>query len=258
MMSLFWKTIGTGNRNLVLLHGWGLNAEVWSCVVPQLAPHFRLHLVDLPGYGRSRGYGAMTIKHMAAEIKSRVPVRSALWLGWSLGGLVATEVAYWWPNAVEGLITVASSPCFCANKNWPGIKSEVLSGFAYGLRENFSCTIRSFLSLQTMGGETSRQDARWLETVVLAQPTPTIEVLTGGLALLRASDLRSVLRRLQVPLLRMYGYLDGLVPRKVIPLVDVLSPISQCIVFPTGAHAPFISHPLHFCQVLCNFSQTVI
>ncbi len=49
MTALYWQTIGEGERDLVLLHGWGLNAEVWSCIQARLAPHFRLHLVDLPG-----------------------------------------------------------------------------------------------------------------------------------------------------------------------------------------------------------------
>ncbi|MFT4465288.1 MAG: pimeloyl-ACP methyl ester esterase BioH [Sodalis sp. (in: enterobacteria)] len=256
MTSLFWQTTGTGDRDLVLLHGWGLNAGVWSCIIPRLAPHFRLHLVDLPGYGRSRGYGALTLEQMAEEVASRAPA-GALWLGWSLGGLVATTVACRRPHAVAGLITVASSPRFCADGDWPGIRPEVLEGFAHELRSDFTRTVSRFLGLQTLGTESARQDARWLKSVVLAPPTPETEVLAGGLALLRASDLRSTLGRLDVPLLRLYGYLDGLVPRKVVPLVDEFSPASQSIVFAGAAHAPFISHPALFCQALCDFSRFV-
>ena len=45
MTALYWQTIGEGERDLVLLHGWGLNAEVWSCIQARLAPHFRLRSV---------------------------------------------------------------------------------------------------------------------------------------------------------------------------------------------------------------------
>ena len=55
MKTLWWQTVGTGNCHLVLLHGWGLNAEVWRCISEELASQFTVHLVDLPGYGRSRG-----------------------------------------------------------------------------------------------------------------------------------------------------------------------------------------------------------
>lgn len=253
MASLFWQTTGTGDRDLVLLHGWGLNTEVWSYIIPRLAPHFRLHLVDLPGYGRSRGYAALTLEEMAEEVASQAP-HGALWLGWSLGGLVATTVASRRPHAVAGLVTVASSPRFCDDGDWAGIRPEVLEVFAHELRQDFTRTVSRFLGLQTLGTASARQDTRWLKSVVLAHPPPATEVLTGGLALLRTSDVRKALDQLDVPLLRLYGYLDGLVPRKVVPLVDELSPTSQSIVFAGAAHAPFISHPATFCQALCDFS----
>ncbi|HAN6228208.1 TPA: alpha/beta fold hydrolase, partial [Escherichia coli] len=53
MNNIWWQTKGQGNVHLVLLHGWGLNAEVWRCIDEELSSHFTLHLVDLPGFGRS-------------------------------------------------------------------------------------------------------------------------------------------------------------------------------------------------------------
>ena len=92
MNDIWWQTIGEGDCHLVLLHGWGLNAQVWDCITPQLASHFTLHLVDLPGYGRSGGYGAMSLEAMAQRVLELAPPQ-AVWLGWSLGGLVASQVA---------------------------------------------------------------------------------------------------------------------------------------------------------------------
>ena len=92
MKNLWWQTVGTGNCHLVLLHGWGLNAEVWHCIQEELASHFTLHLVDLPGFGRSRGFGAMTLDEMARQVLEHAP-QKAVWLGWSLGGLVASQIA---------------------------------------------------------------------------------------------------------------------------------------------------------------------
>ncbi|MDA6076661.1 alpha/beta fold hydrolase [Edwardsiella anguillarum] len=84
MSALFWHTCGAGKRDLVLLHGWGLNAEVWRCIVPQLSAQFRLHLVDLPGYGRSGGDTPYSLAEMTQRVLAQAPER-ALWLGWSLG-----------------------------------------------------------------------------------------------------------------------------------------------------------------------------
>ena len=222
MNDIWWQTIGEGDCHLVLLHGWGLNAQVWDCITPQLASHFTLHLVDLPGYGRSGGVGAMSLEAMAQRVLEQAPPQ-AVWLGWSLGGLVASQVAIMRPERVQALVTVASSPCFAARDDWPGIKPEVLAGFQQQLSDDFQRTVERFLALQTMGTESARQDARALKQAVLSLP---------------------------MPFLRLYGRLDGLVPRKIVPLLDDLWPESESILFDKAAHAPFVSHPAAFCEPL--------
>ena len=256
MKTLWWQTVGTGNCHLVLLHGWGLNAEVWRCVSEELASQFTLHLVDLPGYGRSRGFGAMSLDEMAQQVLDAAP-QNAVWLGWSLGGLVASKIALDNPGRVSALVTVASSPSFSAQDAWPGIKPEVLAGFQQQLSEDFQRTVERFLALQTMGTETARQDARTLKQTVLSLPMPDVEVLNGGLEILKTVDLREPLASLAVPHLRIYGYLDGLVPRKVVPLLDDLWPESQSLVVAKAAHAPFISHPGEFSSALSGFIRAV-
>lgn len=254
MNDIWWQTLGEGNCHLVLLHGWGLNAEVWHCINEELSSHFTLHLVDLPGFGRSHGFGAMTLGEMAERVLAQAP-QKAIWLGWSLGGLVASQVALAHPERVLALVTVASSPCFSARDGWPGIKPDVLAGFQQQLSEDFQRTVERFLALQTMGTETARQDARALKKTVLALPMPSVEVLNGGLEILKTVDLREPLTALTVPFLRLYGYLDGLVPRKVVPLLDALWPESESLIFAKAAHAPFISHPDAFCQALVALKQ---
>lgn len=254
MKTLWWQTAGTGNCHLVLLHGWGLNAEVWHCISEELASHFTLHLVDLPGFGRSRGFGAMSLDEMARQVLDAAP-QNAIWLGWSLGGLVASQIALSQPERVKALVTVASSPCFSAQEAWPGIKPDVLASFQQQLSEDFQRTVERFLALQTMGTETARQDARTLKQTVLSLPMPEVEVLNGGLEILKTVDLREPLAALAMPHLRIYGYLDGLVPRKVVPLLDALWPESESQVIAKAAHAPFISHPVEFCSALIALSQ---
>ncbi len=213
MNNIWWQTKGQGNVHLVLLHGWGLNAEVWRCIDEELSSHFTLHLVDLPGFGRSRGFGALSLADMAEAVLQQAPDK-AIWLGWSLGGLVASQIVLTHPERVQALVTVASSPCFSARDEWPGIKPDVLAGFQQQLSDDFQRTVERFLALQTMGTETARQDARAF-------------------------------------------YLDGLVPRKVVPMLDKLWPHSESYIFAKAAHAPFISHPVEFCHLLVALKQRV-
>lgn len=253
MNNLWWQTAGVEKQHFVLLHGWGLNAEVWRGIVPELSAHFTVHLVDLPGYGRSRGFGAMLLEEMAQRVLDAAP-EYAVWLGWSLGGLVASCAALMAPQRVLKLCTVASSPCFSAHDKWPGIRPEVLAGFQQQLSEDFIRTVERFLALQTMGTETARRDARLLKTVVLKQPVPEAGTLNGGLEILKTTDLREPLKALEIPIMRIYGRLDGLVPGKIVPLLDQAWPNSQSMIFDKAAHAPFISHPEAFCEAVVKFA----
>jgi pimeloyl-[acyl-carrier protein] methyl ester esterase len=257
MNNVWWQTKGEGDRHLVLLHGWGLNAQVWDCITPELSAHFTLHLVDLPGFGRSRDFGAMSLDAMAELVLEQAP-EQAIWLGWSLGGLVASQIALTHPQRVQALITVASSPCFCAQDDWAGIKPESLAGFQQQLSEDFQRTVERFLALQTLGTESARQDARALKSTVLSLPMPTVDALNGGLEILKTADLRQALASLDKPFLRLYGRLDGLVPRKIVPQLDALWPQSESYLFAKAAHAPFISHPDEFSQVIREFADAKI
>ena len=126
----------------------------------------------------------------------------------------------------------------------------MLDGYQQQLSDDFQRTVERFLALQTMGTESARQDARALKQAVLSLPMPSAEALNGGLEILRTVDLRQALVRLPMPFLRLYGRLDGLVPRKIVPLLDDLWPESESILFDKAAHAPFVSHPAAFCEPL--------
>ncbi len=60
---------------------------------------------------------------------------------------------------------------------------------------------------------------------------PEVDVVNGGLEILKTVDLRQPLQNVPMPFLRLYGYLDGLVPRKVVPMLDKLWPHSESYIF---------------------------
>ena len=250
MTALYWQTIGEGERDLVLLHGWGLNAEVWSCIQARLAPHFRLHGRSA-GVRPQPGFGALSLEQMTEIVLAAAPSQ-ARWLGWSLGGLVASRAALMQPQRVKGLITVASSPCFAARDEWPGIRPDVLSGFQHQLSTDFQRTVERFLALQTLGTESARQDARQLKAVVLNQPTPSVEVLNGGLEILRTADLRAPLARWSSRCCGFTAIWMGWC-RARSPSCSTPRPNSTSQLVAKAAHAPFISHPDEFVTMIEAF-----
>ncbi|MEZ9523236.1 pimeloyl-ACP methyl ester esterase BioH [Enterovibrio norvegicus] len=249
--SLYWHTEGQGS-DLILIHGWGMNSAVWQQLLPRLTDRYRVHCVDLPGYGHSQPTDAFSLEEMAQCLLNNSP-QHAIWVGWSLGGMVATQAALLAPERVQGLVTVASSPRFAAEHGWRGIKPQVLSAFSAQLEDDFSSTVERFMALQAMGSPTARQDIKWLKKAVLSHPSPQPEALKAGLDILAEADLRPQLHNISVPWLRMYGRLDGLVPVRVAQELDVLAPQSQRQIFANASHAPFISDPEHFSEELLSF-----
>ncbi|MGP1930761.1 MAG: pimeloyl-ACP methyl ester esterase BioH [Arsenophonus sp. ET-YP4-MAG3] len=256
MTQLFCQQLGKGKQAVVLLHGWGLNAGVWRTIEIECSSYFRIYLVDLPGYGYSNLFPPMSLEQMAEIIWENAP-KQAIWLGWSFGGLIASIIALKHQSEIAGLITVASSPYFSQQENWPGIKPMVLISFEQKLQVNFHRTVEHFFSLQTFGTKTAHKDIELLKSVILKRPLPSIAVLNAGLKILRTTDLRQFLLMLNKPFLRIYGDLDNLVPKKVIPIIDQLLINSNSAIIKHAAHAPFISHPKEFIQLLVNFSYNL-
>ncbi|MCU4677635.1 pimeloyl-ACP methyl ester esterase BioH [Catenovulum sp. 2E275] len=238
-------------QNLYLIHGWGMNRSVWQVIENELKAHFKLHFLDLPGYANAhKHYPAdYSLANISEQVAAKVNQPGIL-LGWSLGGLVAQQIALTQPQKLTHLICLASTPKFQASDNWSGIKPEVLSAFQQQLANDYQKTIERFLAIQTMGSDTARQDVKALKTLLLEHPTPDEFVLAAGLKILAEADLTKQINQISVPTLRLYGKLDSLVPAKAIEPIAQLQPNAQTIIFNKASHAPFISHPLEFSQAL--------
>lgn len=245
---------GSG-EDLVFFHGWGLNGAVWNAITPLLENRYRLHLVDLPGFGLSRDvYQAKADLDLWIEqILPHLPERFVL-LGWSMGGLLAQQIAIRFPERVTSLVLIASTPAFLQKEDWPGIRPEVLQGFHQALQKDVAKTVERFLAIQAMGSDSVREDVKrlkgWLQDRPLAHPT----ALDVGLDFLSDIDLRTHVSSILCPVFGIFGRLDSLVPVDAVNRMSLLYPSGfTSVIMPHVAHAPFISHPEIFVEHLCVF-----
>src|SRR3954463_8043066 len=109
-MKLHMESHGQG-AHLVLIHGWGCNGNVWRQLADKLAQRFRVHCVDLPGYGHSALCQPYTIDALIAKLAHSAPER-VIACGWSLGAQLALGGAAQHPRQVERLILMAATPRF--------------------------------------------------------------------------------------------------------------------------------------------------
>ena len=144
------------DRDLVLLHGWGLNLRVWDR--PRRASwraRFRVIAIDLPGHGRSDwdpqastpAAQAWRVHETLAPLTERYSL-----LGWSLGGQFALDLAAAMPAGIERLVLVATTPRFLAS---PAGAVACRPGCSRGsptrLRAERERAVDDFLELQVRG-----------------------------------------------------------------------------------------------------------
>lgn len=242
-MSIYIESRGQG-RDLVLLHGWGMNGAVFETFATELTSFCRVHVVDLPGYGHSQPVAEahLELDVLVAQLSAALP-QNAILMGWSLGGMLAWQMALSAPQRWAGVITMASSPRFVATEGWPGVAPSVLQGFARSLQQDSSRTVERFLAIQAMGSPSAREDALRMKDRLACRPAPTPAALTAGLALLNSLDLRTQLSSLSIPMLSLFGRLDALVPVAVMEQSCWQRPHLQTICLTASAHAPFLTEP---------------
>ena len=102
-MTLYVKTAGQGSH-LALLHGWGLHGGIWQETIDDFKEKWTVTAVDLPGHGNSdMCLYDYTLQNIAAEVAEKLP-QPAVLLGWSLGGMIAMQIAAEYPERITKLI----------------------------------------------------------------------------------------------------------------------------------------------------------
>ena len=236
---------------LLLLHGWGMHAGIWADVRRQwsvsdvLAP-------DLPGYGGTSPL-AGGLNELAQEMLRHVPDRFDV-CGWSLGGLLAQQMALFAPDRVRRVVLVGATPCFVTRENWScGIEKSVLMAFGEELAQAYEPTLKRFLALQVRGEQAARNNLARLREQLFARGRPDVAVLQQGLQILLETDLRAETPLMQQPLLLVQGSQDQLTPPCAAEWLATEVAEAQLIRVSGAAHAPFLSHVTTFVAALQDF-----
>lgn len=111
---LNYQEVGQG-KPLVLLHGLGESIRFWEYQAPVFAQHYRVILIDLPGFGQSQRLPHYSVAGMAQAVWTLLEslgISSLYLLGHSMGGAVAQQLTLDHPQAVTKLVLANTVPTF--------------------------------------------------------------------------------------------------------------------------------------------------
>ncbi len=233
---------------LILLPGWAYGPAALQPLceaLKELDPDLDVVIEPLPELADPEAW--------LDELDRRLPDDS--WLaGWSLGGMLAAQLAARRLDSCRGLVTIASNPCFRARPQWPeAMAAEIFDAFQEAFRLDPEETLKRFRLLCSRGGYDPRTLARQLE---VSQSDSTPAVLEAGLRLLAELDGRGALHGYFGPQLHLLAGGDALVPSTACDALRRWMPGVEAELIASTSHALPLERPDDVAATIAAFIKS--
>lgn len=229
---------------LVLLHGWGSSSKIWQACVTELSKEFQLWCVDLPGHGESHDVEWDESADQGLQLLENSLPPSCVLIAWSLGGTLAQLYLEQYPQRVQSLMLIASTPKFIASEDWPhAMLSSTFAKFVKQYDDSPHTTLKQFCALQALHSASPKQVMQALEEATSSQYHDKIR---WGLGWLQEMDLRNLCPPKDVPIFLLQGENDQVSSVKAAEhTVEIWRHVRLCKIADAG-HLPFLSHTEQF------------
>ncbi|WP_432415411.1 alpha/beta fold hydrolase [Chromohalobacter israelensis] len=228
----------SATNTLVLLSGWGCDARLWQALDDHWPAGLEVMTPDWPGYGQRAALAdPASLEALADAMVDDLPP-DAIWVGWSLGGLLAAAL-------LDRLPTPRALVLLGMGERFPhpeGVTPTALARFRQAFRRDPVATHAHFMRWQ-LGGEPSPRAAhRRLRTLLGDEINADAATLAAGLAHLAEIDNTRRLATPPCPVHRLAGEDDPLLAPAVRERADYR--------LPGAGHCPPISQPMRLTRAL--------
>lgn len=253
---------------ILLIHGIGDNSTTWSTVQAKLAQRFTVIAPDLLGHGKSdkprADYSVAAYANGMRDLLSVLGVDRVTVVGHSLGGGVAMQFAYQFPQLVDRLILVGAG----------GVTKDVniaLRVASLPMGSEALAVLRLPLVLPTLqiagrvagtmlGTTKMGRDLAEMMRILADLPEPTASAAFAR-TLRAVVDWRgqvvTMLDRCylteSVPVQLIWGSHDSVIPVSHARLAHAAMPGSRLEVFDGAGHFPFHDDPDRFVEIVEHF-----
>nr|WP_242623431.1 alpha/beta hydrolase [Pseudonocardia sediminis] len=260
-----FRVAGSGPP-VVLIHGIGDSSATWEPILPALARHHLVIAPDLLGHGHSdkprADYSVAAYANGVRDLLGVLGIQRATLIGHSLGGGVAMQFAYQFPDRTERLVLIGSGGAGLEVANvlraasLPGAQTVLAALSLPTARWQAGLAVQMLKTLGTDLGV----DASDLLRIVDALPDATAR--SAFIRTLRAvvdwrGQVVSMLDRCYLtrgmPTLLVWGARDAVVPVEHGRRAHEAMPGSRLEIFADSGHFPFHTDPARFVGLLEEF-----
>jgi pimeloyl-[acyl-carrier protein] methyl ester esterase len=247
---LFKETTGEG-KDVVVIHGWSCDHRHMRPIVDLLSPHYRVTNVDLPGMGQSDwGDSIESIADIANILLPHLPEK-AVYVAWSFGGLVAASIAARYPERVERLVGISTTPKFVEEDGWPGVPQPGFkASFSEVKRVGLKAFLKSMYDMEFASFEPKPDTYHYLLGLLEDIDEDKAEALLKGIDICDETDLRKAFAKINCPIDLIYGDKDSVVPVAAYALMKALSKNVALHPIVNAQHLVFYTHSKIFSETL--------
>jgi pimeloyl-ACP methyl ester carboxylesterase len=251
---------------LLLLHGIGDSSEGWEPLIPALAERFTVIAPDLLGHGRSAkpraDYSVAAYANGMRDLLDVLDVETATVVGHSLGGGVAAQFAYQYPERCERLVLVASGGV--GPEVNPVLRLASLPGADLALvtmqLPTSKLAMRAVMAVLRRTGTDLGRDSEHLSRVIDGMPDAAAR---GAFArtLRSVVDWRGQVVTMRdrayltedVPVMLIWGDRDGVIPVRHAQLAADAMSNAELHVYEGAGHFPHHAEPDQFVEHVVGF-----
>jgi pimeloyl-ACP methyl ester carboxylesterase len=254
---------------MLLLHGLGCDHTTWAPVISALARRFTVIAPDLLGHGLSdkprADYSVGGYANGMRDLLTVLGIDKVTVVGHSLGGGVAMQFAYQFPERTERMILVA--PGGLGREVNPAIRAVTLPGFNQamgvatlpGVRQAAKLGLRGLAASGLSRARDLDEVADIFESFKDRNARTAIRHVVSAVVDLRGQVVtmtdRAYLTQ-EMPMCVIWGTDDMVIPVRHAGIAAEVAPSATVEVIANAGHFPHKDHPQRFVQIVNDFIRS--